>query len=262
MNINNNVYSKVSEGITHIAVGTNYIGKVESYNNIFTRLFAWVFCLSLTVDFDGKERSINKNSYAKLIKQIRPSDENIDISKFKNFKSVIEGCNINRQLKMRDVISAKDAEILFQKLALAISKGETSKALGYISKGANLEKSYFDRENRSPSFSQVSFGLDPNSACSFQVFEATPLLQAARKGHDTVVKYLIEAGANTDCIGKQFKFKRKILGCQINRSVEYNPNSSSFYTKEKVVVKSESKILNDKKFVFNSQTGKLQEENC
>ena len=68
MNQINSIYTTVSKGQVHIAADAKYIGSVDSYNNWFTQFFSWLFGRSMTVNFDGKVRSLNKESYTNLIR--------------------------------------------------------------------------------------------------------------------------------------------------------------------------------------------------
>ncbi len=62
-----NLYTTLSNGRTHIAADTQYLGSVDSYNNLFTQCVSRLFGFSMTVDFDGKNLCVNKNSYTKLL---------------------------------------------------------------------------------------------------------------------------------------------------------------------------------------------------
>lgn len=211
MNQINNIYTTISNGQVHIAADTKYIGSVDSYNNSFTQFFAWLFKLSIAVDFDGKVRSLNKESYTNLLRILHQEERIRKISQAMLFRPIAEAGQLPvNGLKMRDVITRKDRYALFKKLAQAIWYGDIAKALLMIGKGAALNISYYDRDRLHPSFKQDTVDLDPHSRYSFTVFKAPPLLQAARKGHIVVCKFLQEAGANALAKGEKYKFKREI----------------------------------------------------
>lgn len=211
MNQINSIYTTVSKGQVHIAADTKYMGSVDSYNNCFTQFFAWLFGRSMRVNFDGKVRSINKESYTNLIRSLIQDDKINDIRQRSIFRLIAEAATLPQgSLKMRDVITSDDRQALFQKLAIAISRGDTTKALLMIGKGAELDTVYYDRGQLCPSFSRDTSDLSSNSRYNFTVFKAAPVLQAARKGNAAVCQFLKDAGANLSVSGKQYSFKREI----------------------------------------------------
>ena len=219
MNQINTIYTTVSKGQTHIAADTRYIGSVNSYNNCFTQFFTSLFGRSVSVNFDGKIRSVNKESYTNLIRNLTTQDKIDDIRQHGIFRSVAEKSTLpTNNVKMRDVIASKDRKELFRKLAIAISKGDTTKSLLMIGKGAELDAVYFDRNTLSPSFDQDTSDLS-QSKYIFTVFHAAPILQAVRKGNHVVAKFLQEAGANTEILGRQYTFKREIT--DVRRFLEF-----------------------------------------
>jgi len=173
----NSIYTTVSKGQVHIAADTKYVGSVDSYNNCFTQFFAWLFGRSMTVNFDGKVRSVNKESYTNLIRSLTQNDQINDIRQRSIFRPIAEAATLPQSnLKMRDVITSDDRQALFQKLAIAISRGDTTKALLMIGKGAELDTVYYDRGQLYPSFSRDTSDLDSNSRYNFTVFKAAPVL--------------------------------------------------------------------------------------
>jgi hypothetical protein len=211
MNEINALYTTVSDGQLHIAADTKYIGSVDSYNNCFTQFFAWLFQVSIPVNFDGEVRSLNKNSYALLMKSLSCDDKIVDIAKCTMFRRVAEAAELPKSnLRMRDVIASSDRRELFQKLAFAISQGDTTRALLMIGKGAEIDTPYFERENFSPSFYADSDGLFAKTRYKIDVFHAAPILQAARKGNAVVCNFLIVAGANLSSVGEEYVFHREI----------------------------------------------------
>lgn len=225
MNQINSIYTTVSRGQVHIAADTKYVGSVDSYNNCFTQFFAWLFCRSMRVNFDGKEYSVNKQSYTNLVCALTKNDAINNIRERSIFRPIAEtGTLPTGNLKMRDVITSEDRQALFQKLAQAISRGDTTKALLMIGKGAELDTVYYDRGNLRPSFNGDTSDLDANSRYAFTVFLAAPILQAARKGNAVVCKFLKEAGANLSVTGHQYTFKREILKVENRQELVIEPN--------------------------------------
>ena len=212
MNNINNIYTTVSKGQVHIAADTQYVGSVDSYNNPFTQLFAWLFQHSIPVNFDGKVRSVNKESYTNLIRSLVRNEKINDVSQYNLFRLVAERAALPvTTLKMRDVIATADRQALFQKLATAISQGDTAKALLMIGKGAELDAVYYDRDHLGVSFYGDTTYLSSQNPYKFNVFAATPIFQAARKGNLVICKFLEEAGASLSILGKQYTFKREVV---------------------------------------------------
>jgi hypothetical protein len=218
----NHIYTTVSKGQIHIAADTQYVGSVDSYNNFLTQFFNWATGRSMTVQFDGKTYSVNKESYTRLIQGLMKTADITDVAKYSLFRPVAESVQLsNNNLKMRDVIAIEDRRALFRQLAYAIANNNTTAALAAIGEGAELDTSYYDREGMCPSFYNETAGLNSQSAYAFTVFHATPLLQAALKGNKIVCDFLQKAGANASITGKKYQFKREILG--VDRSLEWVP---------------------------------------
>ena len=267
----NSIYTTVSKGQVHIAADTKYVGSVDSYNNCFTQFFAWLFGRSVAVNFDGRVRSVNKESYTNLIRLLTQHDEINDIGQRSIFRPIAETATLPAgNLKMRDVITSEDRQALFQKLAVAISRGDTTKALLMIGKGAELDTAYYDRESLSPSFSKDTAGLDADSRYVFTVFSAAPILQAARKGNVAVCKFLKDAGANLSVRGKQYSFKREITN--VDRRLElvsepssvphhYHTKDSNGHDHDKVRHRTEYKPQLRERTIVTTQDSRLDEKN-
>lgn len=223
---NNNIttiFTTISQGKTHIAADGQVIGSVDSYNYCWTQFFAWLLGWSISVDFDGKERSVSKSEYTKLICNLTQQKEIADIYQYRVFRPVAEGATLSeRVVRMRDVISAEDRLTLFKKLAIAISKGETERARLLIGKGADLDNAYYDRGDRvGPSFDKDTDGLKEETAYEFTVFLAPPVMQAARKGNWEICQFLRDMGANlAPANARQYDFERRITGFSNKLEVE------------------------------------------
>lgn len=226
MNTIDCIYTKISNGQVHIAADTKYIGSVDSYNNWFTQFFAWLFGRSITVNFDGKLRTLNKASYTNLIQSLNQNNTINDISQRSIFRPIAEAATLPQtSLKMRDVITVDDRQALFKKLAIAISTGDTKKALRMIGKGAQLDTVYYNRANLNPSFSTDTANLDSNSRYNFTVFKAAPILQAALKGNRAVCQFLQKAGAKLENVtGIQYTFSREIMSVDTRSEVVMEPS--------------------------------------
>jgi hypothetical protein len=225
MNKINAIYTTVSYGRTHIAADNKYIGSVDSYNNCFTQLFAWIFRQSMTVNFDGKVRSVNKESYRNLLLSLKKENEVVRaVSNCHFFRKVAENAKLPQgNMKMRNMISASDRYSLFRKLANAISRGDTDKALLMIGKGAALDIPYYERTGLPPSFKTDTADLSGERRYKFNVFKATPILQASVKANEVVVHHLKEAGANLSVTGQQYTFERAITNVERNLDLSYEP---------------------------------------
>jgi len=223
MNIIEHIYTTVDHGITHVAADNKYIGSVNTYNNFFTRFFAWVSKSSMQVNFDGKTRIVNKVSYLNLVNTLTGTD--VKIQNIKDHilfrKTVKNGNLLTSKSTMRDNISEKSRYKLFKKLARAISLGETQKACQMIGKGAALDRAYYDRGYKYPSFNHDTDSLSSESRYNFSVTRGTPILTAAKRSQTTVVAKLSEFGANTNATGRKYIFERIITG--VDRRLEVVP---------------------------------------
>lgn len=223
---NDVLYTPVSDGQVHIALGTRYIGSVDSYNYCFTQLLAWLFRQSIAVNFDGKLISLNKESYTKLVKALTRLERIDDIYEYRVFKGVIAGREIpENPLKMRQVISRKDSHSLFQSLAHAIANKDEEKATAMICMGAQLDTVYFDRGELPPSFERDATGLNRTTPCKFSVFQAPPILQAADKRMNAIALLLQQAGANKNLPGMKYIFERTTKNVQTH--VELVPENDT-----------------------------------
>lgn len=232
-----NVFTTVSNGATHVAIGKSYLGKVDSYNNCFTQFFAWLFGRSIQVNFEGKVRSVNKESYVNLLQELGVTAAKVDqVQKFTLFKQVAKGVDLTkRTLTMREAVGDTTRQALYKKLVEALCEGNTVRAKLMIGKGAALEFEAYDRGNQhSPAFSRDIDGLYSGTKYSFTVFKGTPLLIAARRANKVAVEMLKEFGADTNAVGKQYSFKREIEG--VSRSYEWRMRPRvSFEEKENEV---------------------------
>ena len=217
----NTVYTTIDRGSTHIALGKNYLGSVNSYNNWVTRLFAWILNRSMTVDFEGKARSVNKKSYLELAKGLlnKPELTIQEIAQHKVFKTFSDGITLPSDPKMmRKAISVEKSHKLFRKLAIAISKTETDKALKQIGKGAALDTKYYVRTGHGLSFDSDTSGLGSDWIGTLPVFEGTPILVAANEGKTSVVNRLREFGADINVTAHHYTFTREIVGLHVRKS--------------------------------------------
>lgn len=225
MNQINSIYTTLSGGQVHIAADTKYIGSIASYSNCFFKFFAWLFGRSMSVNFDGTIRTVNKKSYTDLIRSLTSVDKINEISQYTLFRPIAEkGSLPNTSLKMRDVITRSDRLELFEALGTAISNGDTTTALLMIGKGAELDRPYFDRQAPfGAAFCRETEDLTRNHKYCFTVFKAPPILQAARKANLVVCKFLQEAGANLSCKGYGYLFEREITNVSTRSHMELQP---------------------------------------
>lgn len=239
MNINN-VYTTISQGRTHIAADTKYIGSLNTYNNCFSRFFACLFCRSRIVEFDGKIRSVNKKSYQNLLRSLLSQEQIEGLGQERMFRKVAEQSKLpTGNVRMRDAISHSKRQALFQKLVMAISTENTTEALLMIGKGAELDGPYYERERLNPTFQSDSDDL-VSKRYRFTVFKAPPIMQAAKKGNRILVTRLKEAGANVTATGQEYRFKRDMT------SVQHHPGlrgeTVTILTKDKRINKQDYKL--------------------
>jgi hypothetical protein len=232
MNSINSVCTTVSQGKVYVTANNKYVGELNHYNNFFTKFFAWLFGSSVSVDFDGKVRSINKASYVKLLSDLKVDNQTINkIGSHSKFKSIIQAAHLPAtDQKMRNVIASSDRTALFKKLAIAISEGDVEKALLMIDKGASLEQTYY-QTYRTGSTDRPAFHHDDAHYsgfmrhCQFTVFCGTPILQAAKKDLKKVYEHLKDMGANLSAQASEYEYTRTITSVT-NNCIEYNNHRS------------------------------------
>ncbi len=213
------IYTTVSWQRLYIAKDFHYVGNVNSYNNCITQFFAWLFGLSMTVDFGGEEYSVDKRSYIRLINSIGTSATIENVVQYKIFQPNLVGPSQESLSKMRDLIDPQDSRALFRKLAKAIEDGNSTEATAMIYRGAQLDTSYYVREGNLLSFGSVTEDLKQEQAYSFNVLYGPPIVQAANKANDLVVGALRKAGVNS-CTGKKYIFRRQILGVRRRHEIQ------------------------------------------
>ena len=217
MNSINSVCTTVSQGRVYVTANNKYVGDLKHYNDFFTKFFAWLFGSSVSVDFDGKVRSINKASYVKLLSDLKVDNQTINkIGSHSKFKSIIQAAHLPAtDQKMRDVIASSDRTALFKKLAIAISEGDIEKALLMIDKGASLEQTYYQTYRTGltdrPAFHHDDANYsDVMRDCQFTVFYGTPILQAAKKDLKKVYEHLKDMGADLSAQALEYEYTRTI----------------------------------------------------
>jgi hypothetical protein len=193
-----NIYTTVSEGRTHIALGPQYLGSVNSYNNPLTQCAARILGWSLEVDFDGKLRSLDKNSYTTLVKNLTKISEIDNISNYTLFRTNVLDCPTfqlpKNNIRMRDVILQEDSQNLFIKLTLAIFERNTQRALFLIGKGAALDR-YVTRDYFQDNISAFRYHTG-RSGSENQSTKLTPIHLATIMKNDVIIDCLKEFGAN------------------------------------------------------------------
>ncbi|MEC7839371.1 MAG: hypothetical protein VX777_04980 [Chlamydiota bacterium] len=240
-NFENNIepiYTTSSNERTYIAAGKNYLGDVNSYSDNFVlEFFAWLFRLSINVNFDGQNISVNKKSYLKLVNKLTEKDIKIkDIKNYTFFKNVANSRTVESFGLMRDHISSSDSNYLFGELAKAISSNNTNQACKLIGQGASLDQVYYDRGEYGVSFKSDNVGLDKKNY-RFKVVKANPFLQAHVKNNTVIAKKLEEFGANTTNEGEEYTFNRVIKGVkhttEIVKETKYKTHFPEDFTRNR-----------------------------
>lgn len=204
-------YTTVDQGYTYIANSqSDYIGKVNSYNNCLTRFFTKLFGKAIDVYINGKTKTFNLKSFNKLNQMygfeiVSKKDNLLDITK--HFRQLI-GHRLNNGY-IRNHLSSEKSHSLFKKLILNMQSHNTAKAERMVGKGANLELSFWDRGAYGLTFHQLTYGLSKTSMSEFEATSYTPILYAAAK-IPQVFQKLVEAGADLQAEGKTLRFKRII----------------------------------------------------
>jgi hypothetical protein len=214
--------STVSGFRAHIAVGSQYIGSVNSYNNWFTKLFSRLFGLSMRVSIEGKERQLNVKSYRKLLVSL--GHEKAMPSEFQSLREAVVADSLPDGRTIRENISVNKRTRLYEKLADAIFRGKEERAVKLIYQGADLERSYYQIGNHAISLDKEDDSwIDPDVAYKIKVVSGTPWIHAGQKKLDRVKKALVDAGAKTDVVGKGYTYKRVIHAINRSKSIGILP---------------------------------------
>lgn len=203
------VVSVVSGGRTHLALykdGT-YLGSVNSYNNCLTGGIARICGVGKRVLFYhcGHSHVLNKTSYQKLANQCGERRESIRYFLPKDIANVY---SFQNRGKLHENIEESTKNKLSYKMAKAIKKGDTQKALKMLEQGADPHQEYYDLGKYGVSYAQEKPKLPNRRFEKKRIFYAPPILHAAQQANAVVVKKLIQYGASTEVFGKSYFLSR------------------------------------------------------
>lgn len=198
----NNIYTTLSNRRLHIAADHGlYLGSVDSYNNCITQFFAWLFGLSIAVDFGGQQRIVNAASYDQLLRTLCPRVE--AITQRHLFRNVIATINPpDYREKMWRKIAHDDSLSLLARLGQAIADNDVEAARKWIGKGANLDVDYFAREGYPPVL-RLSEKISRKGRVT--VFLGPPIAHAAKSNNNAIVNLLRDAGATINIEARSYE---------------------------------------------------------
>lgn len=221
-------YCTISRRRLHIAIDEDYQGNINSYNNFLTRAYAKMFIKTARISVDGETHLINKKSGIKFFK-----DLNVQLTKESEFPADFDAIPIftvrtDRGL-MRTHLSPRKAEQLGKKMIHALVQKDMHLAKKYIGQGAAVDQHFWYLEQfNSPKvlfkthFSQT---LPSSRVEPFRATRFTPLLYAAVTTQNEAKDFLIAVKASTAKYGERCTFKREIMDCRNNTSLEPTINT-------------------------------------
>lgn len=218
----NSIQSTVDNGRVHLSYDGLYIDSIDSYNNWFTKLFAWAFGWSVGVCINGKTHSLNKADYAKWINS---HTNRIDVTKetakeFTNFCVLQVTRPADNASPMNRHLSASKTQSLFYKLVKSMhQKRDFEAAKKYVNKGAQLNQQFWTRGDYDLSFGSMKQGL-PDKRIEATFCRYTPLLYAASSGQPELAQLMRRSGANSNIVGERFEFSRSLVQIDPHTSLE------------------------------------------
>jgi hypothetical protein len=224
-------FSIVEDGVLHVAFDRWYQGSIDSYTNVFSRFFAWLFRFSTVVVIDGKNRSVNKKSYLAFLKSIGGFDgSKAKASNYKNLSQII-GAHHRSDCasSMAQHLSPSKIRSLTSKMIRALREKNGDRLHTYLGKGANPNQFFWHRAYDQRTLFFPGEGkyaeLAPTAIQPTSISLYTPLLYAAREREQSLTSLLRHFGANQHAQGEAGTIERKILHVRTDAHVEYNPRT-------------------------------------
>ncbi len=225
--VNNNIQSTVDNGRLHISYDGLYIDSIDSYNNWFTKFFAWAFGNSVTVTVHGKERALNKNDYANWINTHtdRVNVTKASVKEFADFCVLqVRAPNANAT-PISQHLSASKTQSLYYKLVRSMhTRHDVALAQKYVQKGAQLNQLFWTRAEFGISFGSMKAALPDKMIRKTEMHEYSPLLYAATNGWNALCELMKRTGANQQLRGQQVEFTRNLLN--VDQQTSLNPTVS------------------------------------
>ncbi len=217
----NSIQCTVDEGRLHVSYDGLYSGSIDSYNNWFTKLFAWVFGWSISININGKSRSVNKTDYANWLNNHTSviGASKAVVKEFADFCLLqIKPPQDNAAPTNRCLSSYKTAS-LYRKLVHCMYANNFDGAKKYTIKGAALGPSFWIRGEYGISFNARNAGFATRQM-ELTIREYTPLLFAADHRQNQLCELMRRCGANIEAVGQEIGFSRSIIDHQHTVSTE------------------------------------------
>ncbi len=217
------IESTIDYGRAQFSYGGLCYGSVNSYNNFFTKFFAWLFNWSVYVVVGNKERALNKWDYASWLRE-HTGDSTITAARVHEF---VNFGNFNRSLiappegtqAANQCLSTAKVTRLSTKLIEALYRATPAsfeKAALYILRGASLNTQFTTRGVYGISYYAELQDIEARPT-ELTIRKYSPLLLAADHKQTMLVQLMRRCGANTNYVGKEIQFVRSVVDYE-NRS--------------------------------------------
>jgi hypothetical protein len=236
MPLDRSLHTTVYNGRRYVAIGKEFQGTINSYNNFFTKWVMRTFFKKYVIDItiEGKKNSavcVNRKSYEKFLDKMGCRDiagSRRNLSEYTNFSELMGRAHVlETGIFMKDKISAEKSDKLANKMIAAIERDDHELALKILGKGANFNK-FILLSSLGERLSETYFeDLPKNMRFEKARFLKLPLmLFAYYKNLQIVGDRLEQYGASN--IGEDFEFKRVLTESTIERRVrlQYVPKTT------------------------------------
>lgn len=222
-------YTTKDQGRLHIAdEHSRYGGSVNIYNNLITKFFTQLLGIGTSINFNGKNYIVNKQSYYNfLVRQgikVFP-----DASLYHHFNEVMVQSQRNWKNNpyMRQKLSYEKSFRLFKKMVYAMRSSHIERTQKLANKGAQLDAKFWERNHGYG----LSFNHDPAAGIDsyeyhFKATQFSPILWAAKNKNSDLVAFFQGLGANTGAQGETSKFNRRIV--DVENRMHIHPTFVSF----------------------------------
>ncbi len=213
----NSLYLVRDRGKLHIGINDGYSGSINSYNNFFTRLIAWTFGWSVQITANGRAYHVDKESYTDWLEQATGQHS----GQTKNLNLNLHALSFLKpnQGLMRQYLSEAKTTRLYYKLVEALTDGDFERAKLYAGKGAEVNGSFWYREQFGISYTTLKDNL-PESPLDIQAQHVSPLLFAAGRQNSDLCQFLCRLGADQRATGQKVHFRRIIENVQTSTSLD------------------------------------------
>lgn len=221
-------FSTVDSGKVHIADEGNYLGSINSYNNRFTQFFAkYILRIGIDVDIGGKKRCLQKKEYAAWLKNCGIEVKIKDLKNFRFFSKLGVIATENRGF-IRAHLTEKKVEKLTRNLITALRRGNFSKAMTLVGKGADVNRTFWDQSHHGWNYDSYRAGL-PRHPINLRAISYTPLLYAAEKKLAELQLFMEKVGGDRNATGKVVDFTRQLYDVQVHQQHHLSYERQSHY---------------------------------